>query len=172
MWNGALDTSKTIVVTGFMGTGKSTTGQLVAERLGRQFIDLDDAIEQRTGQTIPQIFQASGEALFRRIEQEVCLELTAQPHLVIATGGGTLVDERSRQHVLGCCWLVCLRATPDALAERLAQADDRPLVPRWRELLQQRSRIYAPLPHQIHTTGKPVPVVVEEILTLWQRQSP
>jgi shikimate kinase len=82
-----------IILTGFMGTGKSTVGQVVAARLGRRFVDMDALIEQREGRPIPQIFAEAGEPYFRQLEAGLCRELAEQAAQVIATGGGALVPE-------------------------------------------------------------------------------
>lgn len=77
-----------VVLTGFMGSGKTTVGQLLAQRLGWEFRDLDDEIERRTGKTVPQIFAESGEAAFRRQESAALAVLLGHAHIVIALGGG------------------------------------------------------------------------------------
>ncbi|MCW8860479.1 MAG: AAA family ATPase, partial [Deltaproteobacteria bacterium] len=77
-----------IILTGFMGTGKSTLGRLLAKRLGYEFIDTDTEIEKRIGQTIAELFQEQGEGVFRQYEAELVQELAQQQGLVIATGGG------------------------------------------------------------------------------------
>ena len=83
---------KNIAITGFMGTGKTVVGQIVAELLNREFIDTDERIQKRAGKSIPQIFVQSGEAHFRQMENELVEELSSRSDLVIATGGGTLLN--------------------------------------------------------------------------------
>src|SRR5512137_1346848 len=85
-----------IILTGFMGAGKTVTGQEVAARLGRPFIDLDDIIVERAGKPIPTIFAEDGEPVFRTIEAAICEELSAPAGLVIAVGGGTAVNPANR----------------------------------------------------------------------------
>ncbi|HEY2738306.1 MAG TPA: shikimate kinase, partial [Thermoanaerobaculia bacterium] len=77
-----------IYLTGFMGSGKSTVGRLLAERLGMPFIDLDAEIEQRAGITVREIFERHGEPVFRRLEQEALRATEEMPDAVVATGGG------------------------------------------------------------------------------------
>src|SRR5690606_41418745 len=91
MWSGGLATN--IVLAGFMGAGKTTVGRLVAHRLGWPFVDADDESVARAGMSIPGIFARYGAAHFRQIQREVCAELARPEHSVIATGGGTPVDE-------------------------------------------------------------------------------
>jgi shikimate kinase len=85
-----------IFVTGFMGVGKSTVGRCLARTLELPFVDLDEAIESRTGETIADIFDRRGEAAFRELETEVLGEVVQGPPAVIATGGGTVTGEESR----------------------------------------------------------------------------
>jgi shikimate kinase len=89
-----------IVLTGFMGSGKSTVGPLVAARLGWRFIDVDPAIEAEAGMTIAEIFRRAGEAAFRRREQETIARMAAEEKLVLALGGGAIEDERTRELLL------------------------------------------------------------------------
>ena len=90
------DHSRNLLITGFMGTGKSAVGRIVAERLGREYVDSDELIEARAGCTIPEIFERKGEAHFRALEAEVCRELGAERGRVVATGGWTLGSPANR----------------------------------------------------------------------------
>lgn len=89
-----------IVLTGFMGSGKSTVGPLVAARLGWRFVDADDAIVERAGMPISDIFATQGEAAFRRMESETIARLAAEDNLVLALGGGAIEDAESRRLLL------------------------------------------------------------------------
>ncbi|MFN2229323.1 MAG: shikimate kinase, partial [Anaerolineae bacterium] len=117
-----------IVLTGFMGTGKTSVGREVARRLGRPFVDMDDEIVARAGKSIPEIFQAEGEAAFRALEAKVCRELSERHGLVIATGGGALVDPENRRAMLASGPVFCLGCRAEGILERLAGAGDRPLL--------------------------------------------
>src|SRR5574341_868352 len=91
-----LDTNLNLILTGFMGTGKTTIGNIVAERLGRRFVDMDHLIMQRAGRTVPEIFKEHGESIFRAWEATFCEELSEPAGLVIATGGGALIPQNDR----------------------------------------------------------------------------
>ena len=170
MWSGGLATN--IVLAGFMGAGKTTVGRLVAHRLGWPFVDADDEIVARAGMSIPEIFARYGEAHFRQIEREVCAELARREHTVIATGGGALVDETNLKTMLASGLVVCLRVSAEAVAERLAGQEGRPVLKGdWRALLERRRPAYDAIPYQIDTTGKSPEAVADEIVTLWQTQN-
>ncbi|MCA9916026.1 MAG: shikimate kinase [Anaerolineae bacterium] len=158
---------RNIVLTGFMGTGKSTIGPILAARMGRVYYDMDTAIEHRTGLIIPRIFAERSEPFFRAIERGLCHELALQRELVIATGGGALIDRESREVMVQSGFVVCLMASEETIESRLRETDLRPLAGKWRELLAQRMPIYQSLPYQVDTTGKTPHEVVEEILALW-----
>ncbi len=165
-------TSENLILTGFMGTGKSAVGREVARRLGREFVDMDALIEERAGRPISRIFAQEGEAAFRRMESALCRELAARSGLVIATGGGALLDEANRQIMAASGPVICLQAAPDEILRRLASAADRPLldVPdrraRIAELLAARADAYARIPLQLDTTGLTVAQVADRVLAL------
>jgi shikimate kinase len=165
-------TARNLVLTGFMGTGKSTVGRVVAERLEMPFVDMDGEIETRTGLTIPQIFAEQGEAAFRRIESDVCAELAACGGLVIATGGGALINPENVRTMQGSGLVICLDADPDTIRQRLAdEAEGRPLAAQWEALYERRRPAYAALPHHIDTRGKTPETIAQGVITLWQKTS-
>src|SRR5580698_2291257 len=90
-------TIRCIVLTGFMGAGKSTTGALLAHTLGWRFIDSDTAIENRTGLTVARIFAEQGEASFRALEAETIRDHVRDEHVVLALGGGAIENEKTRK---------------------------------------------------------------------------
>ena len=161
---------KNIVLTGFMGTGKTTVGQLLAEQLNFAFVDTDALIESRHGRTIADIFAQDGEATFRQLETAVSLELAGQRNLVIATGGRLMLDPVNAAALSRNGRVFCLVASPQEILRRLQDDGRRPLlqVPdpagRIRQLLIEREAGYGRFP-QIATDGKTAQQVVEEIMT-------
>jgi shikimate kinase len=146
-----------VVLTGFMGTGKSTVGRLLAARLDYDFIDTDEVIEQRHG-PIPEIFATLGEDGFRELEREVACELAKRTEMVIATGGGMILDAQARNALSATGTVLCLIADVDTILERVGKdGDERPLLrgadPRGRieSLLRARADTYAQFV-QIDTT--------------------
>ena len=170
-------TTPNIILTGFMGTGKTAVGQAVAERLGRWFVDMDTIIEQRAGKSINEIFAQEGEPAFRQMEAELCRELAQEEHLVIATGGGALLPATNRQTLGASGVLICLTAPADAILARLGDATDRPLLAgpdrrqRVEALLAQRAPDYAAILHQIDTAGLTVEQAAERVIRLARRMS-
>jgi len=164
-----------IVLTGFMATGKTTVGREVARRLGRTFVDMDSEIAARAGKSIPHIFAQDGEAAFRRLEAALCEELSEKEGLVVATGGGALVDAANRARMMAGGTIICLTASVDEIVRRAcADGPERPLLavddPRAeaRRLLAQRRAAYAAIPWQIDTSGLSMDEVVSRVVEIAQ----
>ncbi len=159
-----------IILTGFMGTGKSSVGRRAAAQLGWPFVDLDDVIAQRAGKTIPAIFAEDGEPAFRALEAAVCAEMAAPAGRVIATGGGAMVNPANREALAAGGTLICLEAAPEAILRRVSRGDERPMLAggeplaRIRELLAQRASAYAAVPHHLDTTHLSVPAAAERVM--------
>lgn len=164
-----------IVLTGFMGTGKSTVGRLVAARLGRTFVDTDELIEARHG-PVAEIFAEHGEHRFRAIEREVAAELGGQRGLVVATGGRMLLDPANEESLGATGIVVCLRADVEALVARLGtEADHRPLLrgdpeARIRQLLAERAPAYARFP-QVGTDARTPDEVADAVIRLVESET-
>jgi len=117
-----------LYLVGNMGSGKTTVGRLVAQRLQLPFYDLDQQIEQATGQTIANLFAQQGEQAFRELECEMLTQTIFVPRSVIATGGGVVLNERNRRLMRHRGWVIYLRASPETLWRRLQHTTDRPLL--------------------------------------------
>ena len=161
-----MNAAKNIVITGFMGTGKTTVGEILARKLNRRFVDMDVEIETRAGFTIPQIFRRHGESGFREMERRLIHELALQHGLVIATGGGALIDDDMREMMGRHGLLVCLNASKAEIRARLAENRDRPLAADWESHLDARRSAYSRINHQIMTTGKTPTEIAAEIAAL------
>ena len=161
-----------LILTGFMGTGKTCAGQELARRLGREFVDMDQLIEARAGRSVADIFARQGEADFRRLEADLCRELAARSGLVIATGGGALLPDGNREILSASGPVICLTASPEEIVRRLEAAHDRPLLgagdrrAHIAALLAERASAYGRIPLQVDTTGLTSAQVAGRILAL------
>lgn len=160
-----------IFLVGLMGAGKTTIGRQLARKLGKRFVDSDHEIEARTGASIPWIFEIEGEASFRRREADVIRELTAQDDLVLATGGGAVLNPASRALLAERGTVIYLRASIGSILQRTSHDKNRPLLqtadPRARleELLAQRDPLYREIADLVIDTGRPnVQSMVQTIL--------
>ncbi len=169
--SGALYAAVNVVLTGFMGTGKSTVGRLLARRLGYEFVDTDHVIESRHG-PIGEIFATEGESAFRAIERAVAAELGERTGLVIATGGRLLLDPANETALLATGRAFCLVAPPDEIVARVVDDQGRigrPLLDvedpasRVRELLAERAAGYGRF-EAVETSGRSPGDVVDDIV--------
>ena len=166
-----------IILTGFMGTGKSTAGRRLAKRLGWTFVDVDRLIETSARMPIARIFAERGEAVFRRLERRAINRIVHGREQVIATGGGAFVDPQSRAKLRVSGPVVCLTARPQVILARVGRRlDARPLLAgspsplgRIRALLAQRAAAYAHADLTIDTSSLSIDEVAERI---WAKLSP
>ena len=173
-----------IYLTGFMASGKSTVGPLLADRLGYRFVDLDWMVEARTGRSVPLLFE-EGEAVFRAAETEALTETARGSGIVVATGGGTLADPANLIKARMAGPVVWLRAAPATIATRLGDAEGRPMLAddrgaplqgqaltrRIEGLLSAREPYYAQADRAVEADGPPDAVArtVAEALRDWRR---
>ena len=119
-----------IALIGFMGTGKTAAGRVLAERLGKEFVETDALIEQRADKSIPEVFRQDGEVAFRELEIEVIRELAGRKNTVIACGGGAVLNKINIDRLRKECIIVYLTASPGVILERTAaDENERPLLP-------------------------------------------
>ena len=155
-----------------MGSGKTTIGRALAKKLQKRFIDADHEIEARTGASIPLIFEIEGEDSFRQREADVIADLTTQEGIVLATGGGAILNAESRAFLRERGVVVYLRASVSSIIQRTSHDKNRPLLQtadpkaRIEELARQRGPFYEEVAHITIETGRPnVQSVVQNILT-------
>ena len=118
-----------IALIGFMGTGKTAVGEVLAKRLDRKFVELDFLIEHRAGKSIPEIFQQDGEIVFRELEIEVTKEVSRDKNLVIACGGGVVLNKMNIDRLKQEAIIVYLTASPEIILKRvLSDGETRPLL--------------------------------------------
>jgi len=154
-----------------MGAGKTTIGRILARKLGMRFVDSDHEIEARSGASIPWIFEIEGEDSFRRREAEVIRDLCAEDGVVLATGGGAVLNANTRASLKAGGTVIYLRASVQSILQRIAHDKNRPLLqtadPRRRleELMVQRDPLYREVAQLVIDTGRPnVQSMIQTIL--------
>ena len=154
-----------------MGTGKTVIGRAVAERLGMEYADMDDLIEELEGTSISEIFATKGEPYFRKVESEVARDVSGRSGLVIATGGGVVLNYENVRVLESTGTGICLNVSPEVIYERVKDETHRPLLDvddplgRIRDMLEYRKPFYARVAHQVDAE-RPVVEIVEEIISI------
>lgn len=159
------------MLTGFMGAGKSSVGRRLAYEMGVDFVDTDEIISERVEMSIDEIFDRDGEVYFRELEKAVIKEVSLGMDIVIATGGGAIVDVENFRHLKENGVFVYLRASKDVILDRLGSGDGRPLFPESgiergnsiEELIKRREPYYRKADIIIDTNSKDIDEVVKEI---------
>ena len=156
--------SRSVVLVGMMGAGKSSIGKRLAARLSLPFVDADTEIERAAGMTIPEIFEAHGEPYFRAGEARVIARLLDGGPQVLATGGGAVMTQSTRDliHIKGIS--IWLKADLDVLVKRTKRRNDRPLVDKLKDLLPLREPVYALSDIVVQSRDEPHDTIVDEIV--------
>lgn len=163
---------KNIVLVGFMGTGKSVVGKKLAEKLNQSFIELDEEIEKREGESIKEIFENKGEAYFRKLEKKIVTATSEKESVVISAGGGAVVDEENFNNLKKNGIIICLQASPEMILNRTKGKKCRPLLnvgdpkKRIEELLEKRMPYYKKADFCIDTDKLSVEELVDKIVDL------
>ncbi len=161
---------KSIVFVGMMGAGKSSIGRRVANRLGLQFVDSDDEIENAAGCSISDIFELHGEQSFRDVERRVIRRLLDGPVKVVATGGGSFMNLKTRQTIKECAHSIWLRADYDTLWRRVNKRSNRPMLKTadpqgtLRRLIEERYPTYAEADLTVESIDGPRDATVDRVL--------
>ena len=164
-----------VILIGFMGTGKTCVGRLLADRLGWSFCDLDSEVEQAIGMSIADYFAQAGETAFRDREQEAVERICRRTGQVIATGGGVVLRQRNLDRLKQAGVVVCLAASEQTIVERTAADTGRPLLNRpdrlqvIRNLLAQREPQYRQADLRLDTEGRTVAATAAELWEILRR---
>ena len=161
---------RNIALIGFMGTGKSSVGRLIAEQLHYSFIDTDELIEARAGKSISAIFAEDGEPAFRQREKEIVAVLAARNRSVVSTGGGLGANEQNLASLKEHALVVCLWASPEKIWERVRSQTHRPLLreadplAKIRQLLAAREPFYKQADVLLNTEVRSLKEVTQQVL--------
>lgn len=163
---------KNIALVGFMGSGKSTVGRALSQKIGYLFIDLDGQIEEKTGRSIPEIFKRDGEDTFRQIEAAALKDVLAAKKVVISCGGGVVLREENRDVLKQKAIVAYLKAETDELFRRVgATGSKRPLLnvedpkAEIKRLVEEREPLYQSVANMtISTTGETINNIAETII--------
>jgi shikimate kinase len=165
-----------VALVGFMGSGKSTVGRILAERLGFALVDTDSEIESRSGESIETIFRDRGEAAFRDLESEVLASLAGTSRIVIAAGGGAPARERNRDFFARSARTFYLWVSFETARERVKRGPIRPLLSRGeaaaKALYEERLPLYESAGTRVETEGRTAAEVADEIVTLLGNPTP
>ncbi len=169
-----------IYLAGFMGSGKSTVGPILANTLGWIFFDLDRVIEEKTGKKIREIFEQDGEEYFRKLETETLKEVSVNNNVIISLGGGTIASDENIEILKNTGTLVYLKMSEEAAYERLKHKRDRPalkntsedfskeqLMNTINELMKTRAKYYEQADFTIDTDKLSVGRTVDKIVKLF-----
>jgi len=166
-----------LYLVGFMGTGKTTVGRAVSPRLGFPCLDSDQEIERTTGKTIPEIFATEGEAEFRRLERAYITDGHPSSRVIVACGGGLVVQPGMRELLHERGVVICLHASFETILARVGRQGNRPLLDvadkedRVRQLYAEREPIYKRAGTVILTDSRPLREVVAHVIRVWQREA-
>jgi shikimate kinase len=175
---------KRIYLTGFMTSGKSTIGPILANVLGWEFVDLDNAIEEHENKSVVEIFEKNGEEYFRNLEHDLLLKFSQSDNLVISLGGGTMAYKRNLDILKKNGTIVYLKSSPEMIYKRIKNKIDRPIfrdlvlaensrpkdfINRITEIMKEREPYYIQADIHINTDITSIGVTVDKLAKLLQR---
>lgn len=165
-----------LLLVGFMGTGKSTLGRLLARRWNRPFVDTDEVVERLAGKSVSDIFAQDGEPAFRALERQVVESRLPESGAVVACGGGLVVPEGMGPLVASKGVVITLFASPEAIVRRVGGRSHRPLLAgedpaaRVRELLAAREKAYLACGIAVYTDGRTLQQMAETVERIYRRE--
>lgn len=166
-----------IALIGFMGTGKTSVGRLVAEQLHFDYLDTDEMIQSATGKTVADIFSRDGEPAFRALEEKVVQEISTHSKTVVSTGGGLPVNSKNLASLKTHALVVCLWASPEKIWERVKNQSHRPLLhdenpqKKIRELLAVREPFYKKADVLLNTELRSLREVAQQVVHQFRLES-
>ncbi len=166
-----------LALIGFMGTGKTSVGRLVADQLHFEYLDTDEVIQSETGRTVTEIFATDGEPAFRALEEKVVKDLAVRTKTVIATGGGLPLNPNNLASLKTHSLVVCLWSSPEKIWERVRHQNHRPLLQdknpqeKIRELLAARGPFYKKADVLLNTDLRSIREVAQQVVHQFRLES-
>ncbi|UCG35357.1 MAG: shikimate kinase [Candidatus Omnitrophota bacterium] len=163
---------KNIYLVGFMGTGKTAVGKILSKKLGKEFVEMEELIEQREGRAIVDIFKTPGEDHFRKLEKELLLELSQKADLVISCGGGLICNEENLGTLKSTGTVFNLKTSAQKIYERTKKYTHRPLlnvvdpVEQIEELLKKREPFYSRAHYTVESQEQTPQEVADAIINI------
>jgi len=163
---------RNIYLVGFMGTGKTAIGKILAKSLGKDFVEMDEVIEQKEGRPIVDIFKDPGESHFRKLEKKLLVELSQKTDLVVSCGGGLICDDQNLKILKESGTVFNLKSSPQKIYERTKKYAHRPLlnvtdpVKQIEELLKKREPYYSQAHYTIESEEQSPQEVAQDIIKI------
>ncbi|MDP8252930.1 MAG: shikimate kinase [Candidatus Kaelpia aquatica] len=163
-----------LVLVGFMGTGKTEVSKEFARRFGMRYLSIDEMIEEREGMSINDIFKEKGEDHFRAIERDIVKEAASIDGLVIDAGGGVVLDDENMKNLKSSGAVVCLKARPEVILDRMQNKTDRPLLnvrdklTKINEILTSRKIYYDKIEESIDTSDLTIDEIIEQVRSIFK----
>lgn len=163
---------KNIYLVGFMGTGKTVVGKLLAKKLNKKFVEMDEMIEQKEHKKITEIFSGKGEAHFRELEKDLLREISQKSDLIVSCGGGLICNQENARRLLSTGRVFNLTASAATIYERIKKHTSRPLLnvadplTEIEQLLSRRHKYYAQAHYTVESEKKEPAAVADEIIQL------
>ncbi len=160
---------KTIVLTGLMGSGKTSVGKLLSKKLNLEFVDIDSCVELNEQTTITEIFKTKGEKYFRELEAKTIKELFHTENQIISLGGGAFENSEIRDFLNKNAVTIYLKTSPEIIFERIKNDSTRPLlcgnmnIEKIKKILELRLKNYESAQYTISTDNKTIEEIIEEI---------
>ena len=166
--------NKNLILVGMMGSGKSTIGRLLSNKLNLRFFDIDLIIQKKEGMKISEIFEKKGESFFRNIEEKTTLKFLDKNRCIISIGGGSFVNKKIRKKILKKNISIWLNWNPETLIKRIINSKKRPIASnlnynQLKNLINKRSKIYAKSTHKLECENITKIEIVKKIINIYEK---
>ena len=170
-----MKSKENIVFLGMMGSGKSSIGFLISKRLGMEFFDIDQCIENELGMKISKIFKDKGEGYFRNIEEKITLQILKKAGIVVALGGGAFLNKNIRKEVIKNHFSIWLKVSSDILIKRLKNTKNRPLAlnatkEELLDLIKKRSNFYSRALYKVICNNMSKTQIINKVIEIYENK--